>query len=109
MCNCRSSANKILKYKTMNVMPMLIIFITQLRTSVDILFVQKFTKNKSCISQFICLFNVYFSPNIIRMINTRRLRWAGYVARTEAMKNACKTLVGRPDGKEHLGDLGVDG
>jgi hypothetical protein len=34
------------------------------------------------------LHNLYFSPNIIRMIKSRRMRWAGHVARMEDKRNA---------------------
>jgi hypothetical protein len=35
------------------------------------------------------LHNLYSSPNIIRMIKSRRMRWEGYVARMVAKRNAC--------------------
>jgi hypothetical protein len=38
------------------------------------------------------LHNLYFSPNIIRMIKSRRMRWAGHVARMGRRRNACKIL-----------------
>jgi len=45
--------------------------------------------------------NLYTSPNIIRVIKSRRMRWAGHVARRERdMKNTCKILVGKPEGKK---------
>jgi len=39
------------------------------------------------------------------------MRWARYVAGVEEMRNAYKTLVGKPEGKErdHMVDLGADG
>jgi hypothetical protein len=44
------------------------------------------------------------SPSIIRMIKTRRMRWAGHVARIwEETKNAYRILVGNPEGKRPLG------
>jgi hypothetical protein len=33
------------------------------------------------------LINLYYSPNIIRMIKSRTMRWTGHVARMRAMKN----------------------
>jgi hypothetical protein len=42
------------------------------------------------------LHNLYASPNIIRMIKSRRLRWAGHVARMEEKRNAYRILVGKP-------------
>ena len=46
---------------------------------------------------------LYSSPNIIRTLKSRRLRWAGYVARTEQSTNAYRVLVGKPEGKTPLG------
>ena len=43
------------------------------------------------------------------MIKSRRLRWAGHVARIEEGRSAFKILTGKPTGKEPLGSLGVDG
>jgi hypothetical protein len=45
------------------------------------------------------LHNLYASPSIIRMITSRRTRLAGHVARM-GEKNACRILVGKPEGKE---------
>jgi hypothetical protein len=42
---------------------------------------------------------LYSSPDIIRMIESRRMRWAGNVARMGQTRNAYKILVGKPDGK----------
>jgi hypothetical protein len=38
------------------------------------------------------LHNLYSSPNIIRMMKSRRMRWAGHVARIEEKMNAYKIL-----------------
>jgi hypothetical protein len=46
------------------------------------------------------------SPDIIRMIRSRRMRWAGYVACMGEMRNAYEILVGKPEGKRPLGRLG---
>jgi hypothetical protein len=43
------------------------------------------------------------SPSIIRIIESRRMRWAGYVARMVAKRNAYRLLVGKPEGKRPLG------
>jgi hypothetical protein len=51
------------------------------------------------------LHNLYSSPNIIRMIKSRRMRWVGHVARMGAKRNACRILVGKPEGKKPLGRL----
>jgi hypothetical protein len=49
------------------------------------------------------LHNLYSSPNIIRMIASRRLRWAGHVARMGETRNAYRILVVKPEGKIQLG------
>jgi hypothetical protein len=49
------------------------------------------------------LHNLYSSPRIIRMIKSRRMRWAGHVARMGEKKNAYRILVGKPEGKRPLG------
>ncbi|KAJ4435130.1 hypothetical protein ANN_23706 [Periplaneta americana] len=46
---------------------------------------------------------LYSSPDIIRNIKSRRLRWAGDVARMGESRNAYRVLVGRPEGKKPLG------
>ncbi|KAJ4443425.1 hypothetical protein ANN_05093 [Periplaneta americana] len=46
---------------------------------------------------------LYSSPDIIRNIKSRRLRWAGHVARMGESTNAYRVLVGRPEGKRPLG------
>ena len=45
----------------------------------------------------------YSSPNIVRVIKSRRLRWAGHVARMEECRSALKILTGKPTGKRPLG------
>jgi hypothetical protein len=45
------------------------------------------------------LHNLNSSPNIIRMIKSRRMRWAGHVARMGKTRNAYRILVGKPEGK----------
>ena len=40
---------------------------------------------------------------IVRVIKSRRLRWAGHVARMEEGRSASKILTGKPTGKRHLG------
>jgi transcription termination factor 2 len=49
------------------------------------------------------LHNFYSSSSIIRMIKSRRLRWAGHVARMVEKRNACRKCVGKPEGKRPLG------
>ena len=48
------------------------------------------------------LFDLY-SPNIIRVIKSRRMRWAGHVARMEERISAYRVLVGRREGEISLG------
>jgi hypothetical protein len=43
--------------------------------------------------------NLYSSPSIIRMIESRRMRWVGYVARMGEKRNAYRLLMGMPEGK----------
>ena len=45
---------------------------------------------------------MYSLPNIVRVIKSRRLRWAGHVARMEAGRSAFKVLTGTPAGKRPL-------
>jgi hypothetical protein len=45
------------------------------------------------------LHNFYSSPSIIRMIKSRRMRWAGHVARMGEKRNLYRILVGKPKGK----------
>jgi hypothetical protein len=47
--------------------------------------------------------NLYSSPNIIRQVKLRRIRWAGHVVRMVEERNVCKVLVGKPEGKRPLG------
>jgi hypothetical protein len=42
---------------------------------------------------------LYSSPNIIRQIKSRRMRWAGYVARMGEERNVYRVLMGNPEGK----------
>jgi hypothetical protein len=47
--------------------------------------------------------DLYSAPSIIRMIKSRRMRWAGHVARIEEKRNAYRLLVGKPEGKRPPG------
>jgi hypothetical protein len=47
--------------------------------------------------------DLHTSPSIIRIIKSRRMRWAGYVARMGEKRNAYRLLVGKPEGKRPLG------
>jgi hypothetical protein len=46
---------------------------------------------------------LYPSPSIIRIIKSRRMRWAGQVACMGEKRNAYRLLVGKPEGKRPLG------
>ena len=46
---------------------------------------------------------LYRSPNIVRVIKSIRLRWAGHVARIEEIRNALKILTRTPEGKRPSG------
>jgi hypothetical protein len=45
------------------------------------------------------LHNLYFSPSIIRIMKSRRMRWAEHVERMGEKRNAYRLLVGKPEGK----------
>ena len=47
--------------------------------------------------------DLYCSPNIVREIKSRRMRWAGHVARMGEERGAYRVLVGKPEGKIPLG------
>jgi hypothetical protein len=49
------------------------------------------------------LHNLYSLPNRIKMIKSRRMRWAGHVARMGETRNIYRILVGKPEGKRPLG------
>jgi hypothetical protein len=70
------------------------------------------------------LHDLYSSPNIVKVIESRRMRWAGHVARMREGRGAYRVLVGRPEGKRpqgrprrrwednikmDLGEIGIDG
>jgi len=47
--------------------------------------------------------DLYSSPNIIRVIKLRKIRWAGHVARMGESRIVYRVLVGKPEGKRPLG------
>jgi hypothetical protein len=49
------------------------------------------------------LHNLYSSPNIIRMIKSRRMRWERHITQMGETRNAYRILVGKPEGKTPLG------
>ena len=47
--------------------------------------------------------DLYFSPNIVRVIKSRRMRWAGHVARMGERRCLYRILVRKPEGRRPLG------
>jgi len=47
--------------------------------------------------------DLYCSPNTLRVIKLRRMRWAGHVARTEDRRGVYRVLVGKREGRRPLG------
>ena len=47
--------------------------------------------------------DLHRSPNIVRVIKSRRMRWAGHVAHMWEVRGAYRVLVGKPEGKRPLG------
>jgi hypothetical protein len=50
--------------------------------------------------------DLYSSPDIIRIIKSKRMRWAGHVVRLGEKRNAYRLLVGKAEGKRLLGRPG---
>ena len=46
---------------------------------------------------------LYSLPNVVRVVKSRRMRWAGHVARMGEDRGAHRMLVGKPEGKRSLG------
>jgi len=53
--------------------------------------------------------DLYSSPNIVRAIKSRKMRWAEQVARVDERRGVFRVLVGNLRERDHLGDRGVDG
>ena len=53
--------------------------------------------------------NIKSLPNIVRVLKSRRMRWAGHVARLGEGRGVHRVLVGKPEGKNHWGDPDIDG
>jgi hypothetical protein len=51
------------------------------------------------------LIDLYSSPNNIRVIKSRRMRWAGYATRMGESRSVYRVLMGKPEGKRSLGRL----
>ena len=53
--------------------------------------------------------DLYSSPNIVRVIKSRRMRWAGHVARMSEERECIRSWWGNRRERDHWGDLDVDG
>ena len=49
------------------------------------------------------LSDLYSLPNVVRVVKSRRMRWAGHVARMVEGRGVHRVLVGKPEGKRPLG------
>jgi hypothetical protein len=47
--------------------------------------------------------DLYSLPNIVRVVKSKRMRWAGHVERMEEDRGVHRVLVGKPEGKRPLG------
>ena len=47
--------------------------------------------------------DLYCSLNIVRVIKTRKMRWAGHVARVRERRGVYRVLLGKPEGKRSFG------
>jgi hypothetical protein len=55
------------------------------------------------------LHSLYSSPNIVRVIKSRRMRWEGHVARMGEGKGVCRFWLGVLKARYHWEDLGIGG
>jgi hypothetical protein len=70
------------------------------RESTKVLFGPKTEEDRSCRKLHNDeLHSLYSSPNIVRVIKSRRMRWAGHVARMMEGRGVYRVLVERPEGK----------
>jgi hypothetical protein len=53
--------------------------------------------------------DLYSLPNIVRVVKSRRMRWAGHVVHMEEGRGVYRVLLGKPEGRRPLGDPDVDG
>jgi hypothetical protein len=65
-----------------------------------------------CVCMYVCVWrklhneelnDLYSLPNIVWLIKSRRMRWAGHVARMREESGVHRVLVGKPEGKSPLG------
>jgi hypothetical protein len=52
--------------------------------------------------------DLYCSPNVVRVVKLKRMRWAGHVVRMVAKRNVYRVWWGNLRERDHLGDPGVD-
>ena len=66
-----------------------------------------FTASSLFCDLFVCtdeeLNDVYSSPNTVRVIKSRRMRWAWHVVRTGEKREVYRVLMGKPEGRRPLG------
>jgi hypothetical protein len=53
--------------------------------------------------------DLYSSPNIVRALKSKRMRWAEHVVCMGERRGVYRVLVGKSEGKSHLGDLRIEG
>jgi hypothetical protein len=56
-----------------------------------------------CYVQYCNIIDLYFLPNIERIVKSRRMRWVGHLARMGEERGVHRVLVGKPEGKRPLG------
>jgi hypothetical protein len=56
----------------------------------------------SCSVRKLIICRVLFPPNVIWVVKSRRMRWAGYIVRMEDTRNACKFSAVKPERKRPL-------
>ena len=57
-----------------------------------------------CVCVCVCIYSdLYSLPNIVRVVKSRKMRWAGYVARMGEGRGVHRVLVGKPEEKRPLG------
>jgi len=60
-------------------------------------------RNSIDLENFVLVDDLYSTPNIVRVIKSRRMRRAGHVARMGGERGVYRVLVGKPEGKRPLG------
>ena len=52
--------------------------------------------------------DLYSSPNIVRVIKSRIMKWAAHVARMGEERGVYRVLVGKPEGRRRVDNIGMD-